>query len=387
VPRLSSRAQAKRRVPRLTGEVPTGVPGPGRAPSRRASGGRALRRGPLVLLLAALTVLCAAGGVALGSVPVPVAEELRIIWRALVGASQPAAGGVMQTIVLEFRLPRVLTAALVGTILSLCGAAMQGVFRNPLADPYLLGVAGGATAGVAAAIFLGWSGIPFIVPLAAFGGGLIAVAIVFGMAGKGAGSGLDNVALILAGVALAALFSAITALFLFLSGERERTGIVFWVMGGLAGSDWFSVWLLLPVALVGGVAIWFFGRELNALALGDEQAAHLGVDARVLKRILLLLTTLMTAFAVAMSGTIGFVGLIVPHGMRLLIGPDHRWLLPTSALAGAAFLVISDAAARTVIAPAEIPVGIVTAVVGGPVFLYLLRSRLLSRKAVARGAW
>lgn len=331
--------------------------------------------GLLALLLVAMVVATAVGAVA-----VPVGDQLRILWQrvaggplALLGAASPDEAAAMATIVTQFRVPRVVTAALVGMILAVSGTTMQGVFRNPLADPYLLGIAGGATAGVAAAIYLGWSAVPLVIPLAAFVGGLCAVAIVFGLAGRAR----DGVALILAGVALAALFAAVTALFLFLAGERQRTGIVFWVMGGLAGGNWWSVQVLLPGAVVGSVVTWILGRELNALALGDEQATHLGVNPVLIKRVLLLVATLMTSVAVAMSGTIGFVGLVIPHVMRLLIGPEHRWLVVTSAVGGAAFLVLSDLAARSVVAPAEMPVGIVTAVVGGPFFLYLLRVRLV----------
>ena len=318
--------------------------------------------------------------VAVGAVSIPPGDQLRIVWQRLAGgqlqlqaATTPERAAVLATIIAEFRLPRVATAALVGVILAISGTTMQGVFRNPLADPYLLGIAGGATAGVAAAIYLGWVGTPLVLPAAAFLGGLCAVTIVFTLAG----ASRDGVALILAGVALAALFAAVTALFLFLAGERQRTGIVFWVMGGLAGSDWWSVQLLLPSAILGGAAMWVLGRELNALSLGDEQASHLGVNAVLVKRLLLLVATLMTSMAVAVSGTIGFVGLVVPHLVRLLVGPEHRWLIVCSAIGGAAFLVLSDLAARSVVAPAEMPVGIVTAVVGGPFFLYLLRVRLV----------
>ena len=342
-----------------------------------------VRRGRRTLVVGALLALLAVAVVtatAVGAVSVPLGDQLRILWQRLAGGPLDLLGGrsaeeaaAMATIVTQFRVPRVVTAALVGLILAVSGTTMQGVFRNPLADPYLLGIASGATAGVAAAIYLGWSGFPLVIPAAAFVGGLCAVAIVFGLAGRAR----DGAALILAGVALAALFAAVTALFLFLAGERQRTGIVFWVMGGLAGGNWWSVQVLLPSAVVGGVVTWVLGRELNALALGDEQATHLGVNPALVKRVLLLVATLMTSVAVAMSGTIGFVGLVVPHVMRLLVGPEHRWLVVTSAIGGAAFLVLSDLAARSVVAPAEMPVGIVTAVVGGPFFLYLLRVRLV----------
>lgn len=318
-------------------------------------------------------------GVAVGAVRVSLGEALRIIADALWSVGAEVPDGAIATIMLEFRLPRVIVAASVGTILASCGAVMQGVFRNPLAEPYLLGIAGGATAGVALAIFAGWSSVPLVVPVAAFLGGSIAVAFVYGVAATGPTKAMDNIVLILAGVALAALLGAVTSMFLYLAGERERSGIVFWVMGGFSGADWSAVRLLVPVAILGSALVWMFARDLNALSLGDEQAMHLGIAPASCRRFLLMVCTLMTAVAVSRSGTIGFVGLIIPHAARLVVGPDHRWLLPASALAGAAFLTLSDTAARVLIAPAELPVGIITAMLGAPFFLYLLRKRLAVR--------
>jgi len=326
----------------------------------------------LVLLLGFATLL----GVGLGAVSVPLKQGAQILLSRLgIGSN---FSSLYEQIIINFRLPRVLIGALVGFVLALCGGVMQGIFRNPLADPYLLGIASGATAGAAAVIALHLETIPLALPGAAFLGGLLAVSIVYRIASSSHGARLDNFTLILAGVALAALFSAITAFFLYMAGERERSGIVFWVMGGLAGAHWRFLYPLLPIALLGGAAILLFARDLNALALGEEQAAHLGIEPGRLKRILLAIVTLMTAAAVSAAGTIGFVGLIVPHAIRLVIGPDHRYLLPASALAGAVFLMLCDTAARTVASPAELPVGIITALFGAPFFLYLLRR---SRKA------
>ena len=329
----------------------------------------------VLLVLMALTIVAGFLGVALGSVPVPIIQEAQILLSRLPFVPSRDFSSVYEKIVVDIRLPRVLIGAMVGLVLALCGGVMQGIFRNPLADPYLLGIASGATAGAAAAITLHLESIPFALPGMAFLGGLSAVAVVYRISSSGRGSRFDNFTLILAGVALAALFSAITAFFLYVAGERERSGILFWVMGGLAGSNWTYFYLLLPISLFGGLVLSVFARELNALALGDEQASHLGLEPRRLKKILLAITTLMTAAAVSASGTIGFVGLIVPHALRLIIGPDHRWLLPASALAGAIFLMLCDTAARTVLSPAEIPVGIITALFGAPFFLYLLRQK------------
>lgn len=330
-----------------------------------------LRRKLVLLILILLLGFAVLLGAALGAVSVPLKQSAQILLSRL-GISSDFSS-IYEQIIVNFRLPRVLMGALIGFVLALCGGVMQGIFRNPLADPYLLGIASGATAGAAAVIALHLEQITFALPAAAFSGGLLAVSIVYRIASTQRSGRFDNFTLILAGVALAALFSAITAFFLYMAGERERRGILFWVMGGLAGSSWPYVYLLLPIALLGGVGLWVFARDLNALALGEEQAAHLGIEPGRLKKILLAIATLMTAAAVSTSGTIGFVGLIVPHAIRLLIGPDHRWLLPTSALAGAVFLMLCDTAARMIIAPAELPVGIITALFGAPFFLYLLR--------------
>jgi len=311
-------------------------------------------------------------GVALGSVSVPLGQVAKILLSRLLSIGSNLSG-VHETIIIHLRLPRVLTGALVGLSLALCGGVMQGIFRNPLADPYLLGIASGATAGAAAVIALGLETAPFALPGAAFLGGLLAVGIVYRIASTGRGGRLDNFTLILAGVALAALFSAFTMFFLYMAGERQRSGILFWVMGGLAGASWPYFYLLLPIVLLGGAGLWMFSRDLNALALGEEQAAHLGIEPGRLKKILLVIATLMTAASVSASGTIGFVGLIVPHALRITIGPDHRWLLPASALAGAIFLIFCDMAARIIRPPVELPVGMITALFGAPFFLYLLR--------------
>jgi iron complex transport system permease protein len=279
------------------------------------------------------------------------------------------------TILTQIRLPRVLLAALVGGALGLCGAVMQGLFRNPLADPYLLGIASGATAGAAVVIALHFDIYWGAVPLGALVGGVLAVAIVYRIA-QTRWAQLDNYALILSGVALAALFSAITSFLLFYSGaSHDARRLIFWILGGLGGAQWVYVFGLLSVLIIAGMVLILFARDLNALALGEEMAAHLGIEPRHLRRILLIAVTALTAVAVAVSGTIGFVGLIVPHILRLIVGPDHRMLLPASALGGAILLTFCDTLARTVLAPAELPIGIITALLGAPFFLFLLRRR------------
>lgn len=278
-------------------------------------------------------------------------------------------------ILTQIRLPRVLLAALVGGALALCGAVMQGLFRNPLADPYLLGIASGATAGAALVIALHLDIYWGAVPLGALIGGVLAVAIVYRIA-QTRWAQLDTYALILSGVALAALFSAVTSFLLFYAGaSQDARRVIFWILGGLGGAQWLYVLGLLGTLLIAGAVLLLFARDLNALALGEEMAAHLGIEPRHLRKVLLLAVTLLTAVAVAVSGTIGFVGLIVPHILRLIVGPDHRVLLPASALGGAVLLTLCDALARTVLAPAELPIGIITALLGAPFFLFLLRRR------------
>lgn len=278
-------------------------------------------------------------------------------------------------ILMQIRLPRVLLAALVGGALALCGAVMQGLFRNPLADPYLLGIASGATAGAALVIALHLDIYWGTVPLGAFLGGVLAVAIVYRVA-QTRWAQLDNYALILSGVALAALFSAMTSFLLFYAGaSQDARRVIFWILGGLGGAQWLYVSGLLGTLLLAGIVLLLFARDLNALSLGEEMAAHLGIEPRHLRKILLFAVTLLTAVAVAVSGTVGFVGLIVPHILRLIVGPDHRILLPASALGGAVLLTLCDALARTVLAPAELPIGIITALLGAPFFLFLLRRR------------
>ncbi len=321
----------------------------------------------LLLALALAAAFSVVAAVALGPVRIPLGEALTALVR-------PQAGALYSTIVHQIRLPRVLLGFLVGVSLALSGAVLQGVFRNPLASPYVLGIASGASVGAALTIALGLAGV-FSVPLGAFAGGTSAVAAVYTL-GRPKGRGPDRLGLILAGVALGAAFSAVTSFLMFLTaGDRRMAEILFWTMGGLGRAQWSHIWMLLPVTGIAGVVLWSLGRELNALSLGDEGAFGLGVRPQRLRLLLLSLTTVLTAVAVAFAGTIGFVGLITPHAMRLLVGPDHRRLLPTSALAGGIFLVWADVAARTVMRPAELPLGILTALIGAPFFLSLLRTR------------
>jgi len=327
------------------------------------------RRGALWFFVALVPATLLAA-ILLGSVTIPVSDALA----ALFGVEAEGVSPAYRSIVTQIRLPRALLGLLVGSALAVSGTAMQGVFRNPLASPYLLGIAGGASAGAALVIHLAPQA-GFLLPIGAFIGGSVAVAVVYGLS-RGRDHRTSIFTLILSGVAVGALFSAVTSLLIFLASSGERlSDILFWIMGGLGRGDWLSVTILAPIVAVGTGAVFFFARDLNALATGEEGAFHLGVDPDTVSRWLLVITTLLTSSAVAMTGTIGFVGLVIPHVMRLIVGPDHRVLIPISALAGACFLVWSDLAARTIAAPAELPVGVITAFLGAPFFLYLLKTR------------
>lgn len=280
-----------------------------------------------------------------------------------------------QTIVLDVRLPRVLMAATVGATLALCGGAYQGVFRNPLADPYLIGAAAGAALGGTIAIVspLDIRYYPFsVLTIFAFGGALGASAASFLLARSG--SGAPTVTLILAGVAVSSFATALTSL-LMLRSEDDVRIVLAWVLGGFNLASWDKMWLLLPYVIPAGILIMLHGRLLNAMQLNENEARQLGVDTARVRLTVIVAASVGTAAAVSVSGIIGFVGLIVPHTVRLLWGADHRQLLPLSAAIGAGALVLADVMARSVIEPAELPVGVITALVGTPFFLLLLRHR------------
>ena len=335
---------------------------------------RPRRRWWLLLGGAILAVLVGVIAVAWGSFAIPPLAVAGILIQRVMGIITAGAWG---TVILEIRLPRVILAALVGASLAPSGAVYQGLFRNPLADPYLIGVSAGAGLGATIAIAFGlqarWGGLG-AVSLLAFVGALATTALVYGLARIG---GRTSVAtLLLAGVALASFLSAVTTYLMFHAEDAFRTvHIVGWLMGTFALSNWSHVRLLAPVALVILVLLWAFSHRLNILQLDEEQAQQLGVPVERTRLILIVAASLLTATAVSVSGVIGFVGLIVPHAVRLVWGPDHRFLVPMSALVGAIFMILADGVARTLLSPSELPVGVVTAFCGAPFFLYLLRQR------------
>ncbi|MFQ5945644.1 MAG: FecCD family ABC transporter permease [Anaerolineae bacterium] len=325
----------------------------------------------LGLLLAALVQ-----GAALGAIPIPPSRVLSIALDGIPGLSlQSGWSGAEAAIVRDVRLPRVATAATVGAALALAGVLFQGLLRNPLADPYVIGTAAGAAFGATLALLLPaaslFAGQGFtLVPLAAFLGALGAVLLVYQLSRVGPRTPI--VTLLLAGFALSSILTASVA-FLWLTSDVTLRRAMFWTLGGLSSSGWGQLMVVVPLVAGAALAARYFTGDLNALLLGDEAATHVGVEVERRKLILLALGSLLTAAAVSISGLIGFVGLVIPHIARLLLGPDHRTLLPAAALVGAAFLVVVDVLARTVMAPQEIPVGILTALIGAPFFLYLLR--------------
>ncbi|MDY8110179.1 iron ABC transporter permease [Fulvimarina sp. 2208YS6-2-32] len=347
-------------------------------PSGTMSGDRSVRaRRALVglfLLLAIVMVLGIGTGPALLS-PGKVAAVL------LSGPNGAAGSPADHVIVWQIRLPRVLLGALVGASLAVCGAVMQGLFRNPLADPGLIGISSGAALAAVATIVLSGgilapyaalAGI-YALPLAAFLGGLAATLLIYRI---GTLAGRSSMALILlAGIALGALAGALTGFLLYLSDDRQLRDITFWSLGGLGAASWTKLLASAPMMLLALLAAPLAARGLNAIVLGEAEAFHMGVRVQWLKRGTILIVALATGAAVAVSGTIGFVGIVVPHLLRLWLGPDHRGLLPASALAGAILLIVADMAARSIVAPAELPIGILTATLGAPVFLLILLRR------------
>jgi iron complex transport system permease protein len=316
-------------------------------------------------LLALVLVAAVALGTGFGAVPIDMSQMLD----ALAGRGDP----VIQDIVLRLRLPRALLGALVGGGLAMAGATFQALLRNPLAEPYILGISGGASVGAVLVLALGWVAAgSWSLPLAAFAGALVAVVLVFKVA-TASGRAMDVRVLLLAGVVVAAFFSACIAFILSVSPARTVQSAVLWIMGSLAGATWRSVGLAAAYTLPAAAVLIALARPLNLLSIGEETAHHLGADVESVKRISLGVAALITAAGVAVAGVIGFVGLVVPHAIRLIVGSDHRALLPLSFLAGASFLTLADLVARLVLTPVEVPIGVVTAFVGVPLFLVLLR--------------
>ena len=337
-----------------------------------------------IIVLIVLLILTVAIAAAIGPVQISPLEVYKIILQKipLVGNSIKVDSPTLnQEIILSVRLPRVLAAALVGVALASSGTVLQGLLRNPIADPFIIGISAGASLGASIAMVTGIGasvfGLLYSVPIAAFISAVGTVFVIYNL--SRIGGSMSMLTLLLIGVAITSLFSALVYLIMLVSNAQAQ-GILFWMFGSLTLAGWNYVYMAFPFIIAGLGVIFYFARDLNPIALGEEQAHHLGVDTEMLKKILLAAVALVTAAAVSISGIIGFIGLIIPHIMRLLVGPDHRMLIPSSALAGAIVLILCDTLARTVMSPTEVPVGIITAILGCPFFIYLLlRSR--------RGSW
>lgn len=334
---------------------------------------RVVRRFSGALLLLVLAVVAAT---ALGSVPVPLGDVLKIMASripGLEGLIERTWSLSYEMIVLQVRLPRVLLAVVVGGGLSVAGVLFQGSLRNPLADPYVIGVSAGASVGAAVGLLLlvpqGWVSYRAL-PLFAFGGA-VAATLVVSRLGQRRGL-IEPTSLLLGGVALGAFLTAVVSLLMVLRIENLQD-VYLWLMGSLSGRTWVHLTMAAPYVAAGLLCALWLAKDLNVYLLGEEAAHSLGIDVQRVQRLVLIVGSLMAAACVAVSGVIGFVGLMVPHAVRLLVGAEHRRLIFHSLWAGALFLLVADTLARTVFSPMEIPVGIITAFVGGPFFIYLLK--------------
>ncbi len=330
-----------------------------------------------ILFLIAALIVVAAVAVSLGAVSIPVARSGSILLHYISGlGSLPEGMDRDSAIILELRLPRVLSGVMVGAALSISGAVLQALLRNPLADPYVLGISSGAALGAVLAILFGLGSIylgTLAVPGAAFCGALLTLLFVYFLArvqGR-----VPAQTMLLAGFIVSAFFLAIIMFLISITTDERLFNVTFWLMGNLeymASQSLSGIFLYL---LAGSVVLFSLGRDLNLMALGEETASELGVEVEKVKKIAFVFASLITGAVVSVSGLIGFVGLVVPHLVRMIWGPDHRFLLPASALAGAILLVFADMIARTILAPSEIPVGVITALGGAPFFIYLLRKK------------
>lgn len=331
-----------------------------------------MRNGLLSLvLLAVCLAVVAVVSLGVGPVAISPGDVVRVLWRA----SDTTAMTSSETIVWNLRLPRIMLACLVGAGLGTAGAGYQGLFRNPLADPFVIGASSGAALGATLAIVAGWEltgSWTGAIPATALAGSLIAVGLVYAIATVGRQTSL--VSLLLAGVATSSFIGAVVSLLMFLHDEKLVT-IFGWLMGSLSGRGWPALRSASPLILLGSVGLWFLARPLDALTFGEESAASLGVGLRRTRGMVVIAASLATSAAVAAGGVIGFIGLMSPHLARFFVGARHGLVIPASGLIGAVLLVVADDLARTVVAPAELPVGVVTALLGSPFFLVLLKAR------------
>ncbi|MBM7773235.1 iron complex transport system permease protein [Actinokineospora baliensis] len=326
-----------------------------------------------VLVVALVVVSLVSAGA--GQYGLPVSDVLRAVF------GQPLADPFAEGALWAVRFPRVVMSLLVGAVLGVCGALMQGTFGNPLAEPGVVGVSSGAAVGACLSIVFGWTFLgAFTTPGAAFVAGLITTFAVYALSRSSGRTG--TVSMILTGVAVNAVAGAIVALLMFIGDQAAREQIVFWQLGSVAGARWAYVWVAAPLVLVTAIAALSVARRLDLLALGDRQARHLGIDVERLRLVVICAVAVGVSAAVSYAGIISFVGLVVPHLIRMVVGPGHRVLVPASLLGGAVLLAAADLLARTVVAYADLPIGMVTALIGGPFFFWLLR-----RNRTKAGGW
>ncbi|MCA9039501.1 MAG: iron ABC transporter permease [Planctomycetaceae bacterium] len=331
-----------------------------------------------------LLLFCGVGLLALislgvGDVYISPAEVLA----ALTGGEQ--VDDSTKTIIINLRMPRILLALIVGAGLGTAGAGYQGMFRNPLADPFVIGASSGAAFGAAIAIVLMWGETPFgwgAVPVSAMAGALLAVGLVYGIASVG--GRVPTVSLLLAGIAVSSIFSSMVALMMYLN-EEQLARITGWLMGSFARANWDIFWPAAAIIVCCMLTLWYFSRGLDVLTFGEESAAALGFQMNQIRFIVIMLATLMTATSVAAGGIIGFIGLLAPHGARMLFGARHARVIPGSAFIGGALLLLADDVSRSIMDSRELPVGVICALMGSPFFLYLLKTRQYSLDAEAGG--
>lgn len=310
--------------------------------------------------------------IAIGAVSLSLNDVVTALYARVASVQSDDIGRLNEAVVWDLRLSRVITAMIVGASLATCGAAMQGLFGNPLADPGIVGVSSGASLGAIVVVVLQIStfGI-WTLPVGAFVAGVGTTFLIYALARPGKDGG-DNTKLLLVGIAVNAIGGAFAGYLTYLATAEQLQSLTFWSMGSLSGAKWITVAISLPPAVVGIWLLYRWSRPLDLLALGERQARHLGVDVTVLRRKLIFVTALLVAAAVSFSGTIGFVGLVIPHLFRLMIGPAHRLLIPFSAAGGALLVMLADLAARTLDPPSEVPIGVIMGSLGGPFFLWMI---------------
>lgn len=332
---------------------------------------------PILTMLLIAVVLLAVG---IGAVQIAPDQVVAILLRQIgIDAGTPFEAR-QESVLMVIRLPRVVAGVLIGAALAVSGAMIQGLFRNPLADPGLIGISSGSALAAAVTIVLGSTVLSgaqavlgdWMLPIAAFGGGIATTLLIYRLASGGGRTSVTT--LLLAGIAVNALTGALIGLLTITATDDQLRDLTFWSLGSLGRASWTLIGITLPFMMIALLPLPFLGRALNAFLLGEDEAAHIGVDVERVKIAVVVLVALGVGAGVAMAGSIGFIGLVVPHLLRLVAGPDHRYLLPGSALLGAALLVGADLLARTIAIPAEVPIGIVTALVGAPFFFWLLLS-------------